>query len=386
MPIPASIKEIFRSLAYCVYRIFPKRNIAVVYGWPDFEDNTLALEQGLNRSDLSRIVLLVSGEPGGGGYSWGEKTLVVQKNSWRGLCYFLSARYVFFTHRCFMFHFPPNVISVNVWHGMPIKKIGWMLAGNRGYASKYALATSDFWARVVDQSLQPFGQTLVTGLPRNDRLFTADKDFWARLGLSSNIADKRVVGWLPTYRKSVTGEIRTDGLDSENVFGLAGITPEQLNANLQQWGGFAIVKPHPMAKPVACCQMSNLLIIDDEWLRSRATSLYEILAQCDLLATDMSSVLVDYLVLDRPVIHLIADLAEYRASRGFSIEPVEDYLAGPLVANAGELFTHLERMLRGEDSHRNHRRKMRALFHRNPDAGATHRLLAALRVPATQTN
>jgi len=142
----ALVKESVRHLVYFIYRVIPKRNLAVVYGWPDFEDNTLALQAGLEQTIVSKVVLLVTGVPEHAGFELGKKTIVVRKNSLRGAWYFLQARYVFFTHRSFMFRFPPNVVSVNVWHGMPIKKIGWMLEGNRGYESKYALATSDFWA------------------------------------------------------------------------------------------------------------------------------------------------------------------------------------------------------------------------------------------------
>ena len=375
------VKESVRHLVYLIYQMIPKRNLAVVYGWPDFEDNALALQAGLNQTAVSKVVLLVTGSPEHAGFELSKKTIVVRKNSLRGAWYFLRARYVFFTHRSFMFRFPPNVVSVNVWHGMPIKKIGWMLEGNRGYASKYALATSDFWAGIINASLRPFGNTLVTGLPRNDRLLAAGNGFWESLGLTAAIADKKIIGWLPTYRKSVTGEIRSDGVDSGNVFGVEDVSPEELNEFLRQRHGFAIVKPHPMAGRAANRQMSNLLIIDDAWLRSRATSLYALLGQCDLLVTDMSSVVVDYLVLDRPVIHLITDLVKYRASRGFSIEPVEDYFAGPLATNAGELFAQLAAALRGEDPHRNQRRRIRNLFHTHPDANATQRLLAAINLP-----
>jgi|GEM_PF-1652162 len=378
MHMPASVKELLRHLIYFVYWALPKCNWAVVYGWPDFEDNALALEASLNQTTVRKVVLFVTAHSENSRFVFGKKTIVVRKNTLRGGCYFLLARYVFFTHRCFMFRFPPHVVSVNLWHGMPIKKIGCLLPGGRPYASKYALATSDFWAAVVDKSLQPWGETLVTGLPRNDRIGPVADPFWERAGLAAAITGKKIIGWLPTYRQSVTGEIRSDGKEPGNVFGVAGILPGELNEFLRQRQGFAIVKPHPMASPAAHRQWSNLLIIDEAWLRRQATSLYALLGQCHLLVTDMSSVVVDYLVLDRPVIQLIPDLAAYRGSRGFSIEPVEDYFAGPLVTEAWELYAQLAAVLRGEDSHQPQRQRIRQLFHQQPDRQATQRLLAAL--------
>jgi CDP-glycerol glycerophosphotransferase (TagB/SpsB family) len=56
------------------------------------------------------------------------------------------------------------------------------------------------------------------------------------------------------------------------------------------------------------------------WLRKRRLSLYELLGATHLLVSDTSSAVIDYLLLDRPVIHAFADLRVYESSRGFSVE------------------------------------------------------------------
>ncbi len=368
-------KELARELVYWVYWAIPKFPFAVVYGSPDLEDNALALQSALNATSLRKVVLLVVNPDNAAGFELAPKTIVVRKDSMRGSAWFLFAKYVFFTHRCFMYRFPSKVVSVNLWHGMPIKKVGWMLKGNRGYESRYSIATSDFWAGYVQKSLRPFGQTLVTGLPRNDRLFLPSHNLWQRLGLAATVGSKKTLGWLPTYRQSFRGEIRADGVESGNVFGLEGLSPEALNVFLKKQGGFAIVKPHPMAQASENLQLSNLLIINDQWLQKHQTSLYELLGQCSVLVSDISSVVVDYLLLNRPVIHLIPDLKEYQNSRGFSLEPLEKYLAGPLVTNSEELFSQLAPTLNGQDSHAAQRERVLQLFHKDRDNRSTSRLL-----------
>ena len=57
--------------------------------------------------------------------------------------------------------------------------------------------------------------------------------------------------------------------------------------------------------------------------RERSLSLYELLGATDLLISDISSVVIDYLLLDRPIIHAFSDLGEYESSRGFTVEPIE---------------------------------------------------------------
>lgn len=43
----------------------------------------------------------------------------------------------------------------------------------------------------------------------------------------------------------------------------------------------------------------------------------EILNAFDVMISDYSSIVFDYLLLDRPVIYLIPDYEEYRSQRGF---------------------------------------------------------------------
>ena len=102
-------KEMLRALAYYLYWLAPKRDTVIVYGWPDFEDSALALQEALGETYLSKIIFFVSKKHEEQPFLLGPKTLIVRKDSLRGLFYFVTARYVLFTHRCFMQRFPPNV-------------------------------------------------------------------------------------------------------------------------------------------------------------------------------------------------------------------------------------------------------------------------------------
>lgn len=329
-------------------------------------------------TSLNGIVVLVQGDPSRRPFPLGDKTRVVRKNSVRGFTCFLLARYVFFTHLCYTSRFPKKVVSVNMWHGMPLKRIGWMLEGNSGVASQYALATSAFWGKIMQQAMEPFDSVLVTGLPRNDLIFGAGESVRARLKAPGWSTGRRIVAWLPTYRRSVQGEIRCDGQESGSVLGIAGLSLERLNALLKDNDALGVVKVHLMAPFDGCVELSNLFVVDDEWLADRALCLYELLGQSDILVTDISSVVVDYLLLDRPVVHVFPDVQEYSQSRGFSLERIEDYFVGPIATTAEELVLSLTRALQGEDTHAEQRRRVRRLFHDYLDGHATSRLLERL--------
>ncbi len=367
--------EILRKFIHMLYRFTPKWNYAVVWGWPDYEDNVISLEKGLQDSKVGRVFVLLSDPSSPPPYGLGHKTSALRKNSPKGWLVFCFARYVFFTHRCFMKHFPPNVVAVNVWHGMPIKRIGWMLEGDEGISSSYTLATSPFWAEIMGRSMRSDLGVLPLGLPRNDRLFSQRSEVMKKLGIA---CEKRLIAWLPTYRKSIRGDLRTDGLEFGNVFEMPGLEADELNEFLKIHNTILLVKPHPMAAFGEVREHSNLLIVDDRWLRARSLSLYEFLGATDLLVSDISSVVIDYLLLDRPVIHAFPDLAEYRDSRGFTVEPIEDFLVGPIIGNPQELFDALEIVLSGQDPEASKRRKVAQLSHSHMDKDSTSRLLKEL--------
>ncbi len=369
------MKSALRKLTSLIYRFTPRMNHVVIWGWPDGEDSVIALEHALQKARVRRVVLLMSDPAERPTWKTGAKTMRVRKNSLRGWLWFCFARYAFFTHPCFTKQFPQDVISVNVWHGMPIKRIGLLIENDPPILSSHALATSPFWGNIMRRTISPDSRVLDVGLPRNDRLFSDRGDVMAKLGIS---ADKRLLAWLPTYRKSARGLPRTDGKETGNAFAMPDLDPEEFNSFLKARNAIAVVKPHPMASSSEPRTFSNLLIVDDAWLRERGISLYEFLSATDLLISDVSSVVTDYLLLDRPIIHAFADLREYESSRGFTVQPIADYFAGPVAANAQELWQALDSALAGEDVAADRRRRLMALSHTHRDGRAAERLLDAL--------
>ena len=375
-------KEVFRAFVYCLCRLAPKQDSAIVYGWPDFEDSALELQEALNKTRLTKVVFFVCGDHAEPPCPLGPKTRVVRKSSVMGLLHFLTARYVFFTHRCYLRRFPPNVTAVNVWHGMPIKRTGYMRQGDGGgITSQYVLATSKLWAGVMAATMRPLLGVLVTGLPRNDRLFSKTARQRAVDALRPR-SFKHLIVWLPTHRHR-HGSVREgegDESSRSSPFGVESMSAEELNATLREHDALALVKPHPLTQLDGIVELSNLLVVDDQWLRSRRVSLYGLLGEADLLVTDISSVLVDYLILNRPVVHLFPDFDDYSTSRGFSLDPIEDYLVGPVVGTAEEVLKCLPEIFGGVDAYSDRRSRVRDLFHENADGNATERLLRELRL------
>lgn len=367
------------GMVYVLCALFSKRRTAVVYTWPSFDDTALALVPELEKSGLNTIYYLAeTNVVAGPNPGWGPKTVVLPKQSWRALWAFLTSRHVFFTHQCYTMKFPRNMVSVNVWHGMPIKKIGWLRPGGTGPRAKIELATSGFWVPIIQACMQPWGEVLVNGLPRCDR-FTAlgHAAVRARLGGVAGSCAKLAV-WLPTYRQTVLGSTERDGVDCRNEAQLPGFDPDRFDAWLAERNLVCVLKPHPLGPKPPLRTRGNLRVMDDAALAAQGLTLYALLGGADALLTDVSSVYVDFLALDRSVIHAFADRREYADGRGFTFPWTEDYFAGPMVADMAGVERALDDLAAGRDTHAANRARLKKLFHADPEARAAPALLQKL--------
>ena len=350
-------------------------------GRPDYCDDVLALEKVLRDTGLRKVVILCWSRAGAKARSkypeLSPDTVTVAKRTLRGVLYAMTARYVFFTHSWAAHRCPDSVESVNVWHGMPVKRVGWLF-GDSGPdlpIVKYSLATSPFWQEVVQESLRPTVTTFVTGLPRNDRLTLGDRGVLKRLGFSLDDGT-RMIAWLPTYRYGWSkGSLR---IHCSHVLDLSDDTLHAVNDVLEANDALLVVKLHPLAEPEDSPELSRVRYLNDEWLHENGFTLHELLGESCALVTDVSSAYVDYLVLDRPIVHHFPDIEAYAHERGYSFEPVQDFLAGPVVEDAAGLTEALSAILQGKDTHTEQRHRIRALFHQPLGGSAAERVASAL--------
>jgi CDP-glycerol glycerophosphotransferase (TagB/SpsB family) len=259
--------------------------------------------------------------------------------SLRGIWSYFKASYVFYTHGALFNYAPPKgKLVVNLWHGMPIKKIWRDVPGSELPLSTYLISTSTFFTNVlIKASGFSADQLLVTGLPRNDFLTTARP-------------------------KSVEFVARLRG-----------------DAKL-------IVKPHPMSinsgKPFD--DDAQWAMIDERALFKNGLGLYELLAQVDLLVTDVSSVYVDFLITQRPQILYFPDMERYKGTRGLLLDPLEEYTPGPIAKTFSELQNCLDVWLSGEDRWLARRAQLRDLMIPASPRSAAESLLTALAMHASR--
>lgn len=373
------MKKIVCILISLLDRVIPKNPARCVFAsFPDFSDNAYALYEFMQTNSPSAwtFVWLVEDLDSAKKKCpedvrvFSHRVQMIPKQSLRGIWNYLRARYVFFTHGLYNgVSIPENHIVVNLWHGMPLKSICHLDPGRTRTVprSTFCIATSPLFADIMARAFGlPRNRVLITGLPRNDALFEASGPLVLG-GMDLTEEYDRILMWMPTYRQSCTGEVRTDGRTSEFIPLVAPRDLDRLDALFRQHRCYCIVKLHPMDihTSLPLSRFSNIAVLDAADFDAQGLCLYQALAKADMLLTDYSSVFIDFLLLDRPMLFLVPDMDRYQRSRGFVFEDAQTWLAGEHVDNVDDLYVRLEHFLRtGEDSFKGERARLKNQVHK----------------------
>lgn len=148
----------------------------------------------------------------------------------------------------------------------------------------------------------------------------------------------------------MVGDIRIDG-NEEGLFTDSENTDwNLLNEWLEENNTVFVLKPHPMAPPAKVEQLGNVMVVDELWLSSNDLTLYDLLSVTKVLVTDMSSVVVDFLLTGRPIIFAMDDFDVFSATRGLVFSHLsQEELPGDVTSSMGGLISALQRIEDGED-------------------------------------
>ncbi|HEX5463637.1 MAG TPA: CDP-glycerol glycerophosphotransferase family protein, partial [Burkholderiales bacterium] len=258
-----------------------------------------------------------------------------------------------------------------------IKGIGFLLSDAASpVLASFAVSTSMLYRDIMAKAFgMPQERVLTTGIPRNDTLFVRDPQGLRGTGWAEDGRKRKLIVWLPTFRQSVR-LARHDGTDYGSVFGLPEAAAETIDEFCVSHDILCIVKPHPLSDHAGTSYDGKCLkVISEDTLREKRLTLYQLLALSDALITDISSVYIDYLLVNRPIIFSFPDMDSYAKSRTVLLQPLSDWLAGPVVADMRGLFAEMEKVAFGTDEHAARRRVLIDRIHQHQDGGATERLL-----------
>lgn len=274
--------------------------------------------------------------------------------SLKGLYYALRGGYYFFNAYTsdICFFTSGGAVRVNLWHGVGLKKIEFCIDKGPLY-NRYVRKTwkerfyypqvyqrpDYFLSSTVFQTVkfaQAFrineGQCLNIGYPRNDILLAGEKERQNFISVFESektkaLIDKfreykRVFLYMPTWRESQR-HLFTDHMDLG-----------QLNELMAGMNSLLVLKPHAntlTGDKTRFSRYSHVLLLDN------SVDIYPVLPYSQVLITDYSSILYDYLLMeDKGVILYLYDYDEYVKDRDFNY-PFLENVAGEVAYSFQDL-------------------------------------------------
>lgn len=288
-------------------------------------------------------------------------------NNKEGIKYFMKSKYAFYCFGKYPIKPSKKQMVVNLWHGMPLKKIGNMEPGlekiDYNFFTKI-VSTSELFNPILMKSFNcTENQVMITGQPRNDEMFKVDKitDSAIRRG-----ADK-VILWLPTYR------------NEEKSFPTPVLSQEQadiLNEILKVRNARIVIKIHPLQKLAGKLKKySYIEFVTQEELNKSGMTVYTLLRAADALITDYSSVYFDYMMLDRPIAFTVDDIEDYEKTRGFVFENPYEYMPGLKISTFDDIKKFVADVVAGRDEFSAQRRELNKKINKYSDGESCKRVV-----------
>ena len=197
----------------------------------------------------------------------------------------------------------------------------------------------------------------ILGLPRNDTLFHREKEKEVHDWIKSvtKAKYKYMIVYAPTYRDY------SGAYSSTCVFGFSDFE-HKLDSFLEENKILVVTKPHPLQGVGKSVYSDRVIKYDQKY----SFSLYDLLAVSDLLVSDYSSVIHDYIIADKKVVLDFFDRDIYESTRGFSFDPIDYICPGPISESLDVLLDNIMKSLTdnsvSEDQHR-----VCSMFHKYRD-------------------
>lgn len=284
-----------------------------------------------------------------------------------------------------------GAVKINLWSGVPLKAFERDIdnPGNRYYRLFHGslpervgfgimmpwhvvrpdliIATSPTTAEITRRAFDLTDDAVVvTGFPRNDALFDTEVNGPARRScpeavVEASRAGKTVFFYLPTFRDSAKHFVDIDWA--------------KLDALMESLDAVFLIKFHPVDATNFTHETPRVIQLFQD------VDVYDVLPFTSALISDYSSIIFDYMLLDRPIIYYVPDLDEFVSSSRLLIFHPAEIAVGQLCPDSESLLAAMSDVATGawranvDDAHR---ADVLARLHASVDAGACGRVLDAV--------
>lgn len=252
--------------------------------------------------------------------------------------------------------FRKKYVILNLWHGIPLKKIGMEQKNLSWFTRKYykylfadnyegVVTTSSHLVHIMSRSFLVEPERIkVWGQPRNDVLFSSNSE---GKGLEEVFS-----GELPPYEKVVLYAPTFRDHEPTQLFPFQDMDRERLCQWLEEKKIFLCIRLHLYDQ--TGYQWIQELDRTGSRIRflneDRTVDIMEALKEFDLLITDYSSIYMDYLLTGKPILFLPYDQEAYLKERGMNF-PYDQVTPGPKPKTFQEFLNSMEDLLYNHDGY-----------------------------------
>ena len=355
-----------------------KNLITIFFTEHNFADNSRYFLEYLysNTDHKYDVIVLVKNKVLFDEISLKYPNITYYSKSLSGMKLFLKTKNIVISHGSDASYFFPYFLDIkskniiNLWHGIPLKRLSLQVKGIRESKSRsrFQKFSSICAASTFEQFLlascfeMHIDDIWITGTPRNDYLLYPNND----LLQEHSYLNKKVILYAPTWREYG---------DRSSFFPFEDKDLERLNAFLETQDAYLLMRGHReemerISENYGEEKLSRILPAHQEFFPDAQ----RLLAHVDVLVTDYSSIYLDFLLLDKPMIFIPYDLEQYQSYRGFLFD-YDTHTPGDKVGTQAEFIASIDRALNKPELGAKERALMKNLFHTYEDGKSSERIL-----------
>lgn len=208
----------------------------------------------------------------------------------------------------------------------------------------------------------PKERILALGVSRTDCFF--DTGFLKKKQLDFQkkveVKGKKIIVYAPTFRDNIGNQVKPRQLQIELLY-------QALKDDY-----IFLIKQHPALRGIMSVEEKYQDFLQDV---SDRCSIEELMVNADILITDYSSLIFEYVLFEKPVLFFAYDLDEYQFERGF-YEPYEEFVPGPVVKTEQEI---IRTILSGQYFDREKIKNFKQMYMQSCEGNATKRIIDKIR-------
>lgn len=252
-------------------------------------------------------------------------------------------------------------VIIDLWHGIPLKKVVYDNKYEKDWDSPkqklrdklinvplgkmYFVAPSEMFIPIYQSAFRRKREQIIClGQPRSDIFFADNKP-------DKYFPDKKIILYCPTHRNE-----GAERVELSKIFDL-----ERLEKFLDESGYYFVIKKHFYHR----MEVENLEayphIID---ITNEDMDIQRLIMETEILITDYSSIYIDYLLLDSPLLFYCYDYEHYLANDREMYFEYEDVTPGVKAKSFDELLGQLKEVTVNGDSYgKEDRERVKNMFY-----------------------